>query len=168
MYRVGWAAKRQRTGLGSMSATSDRVQRPLPFIESHNEGYWAAAREHKLKLQVCLHCGVNRHPPTPGCWRCGSPEWHWQEVGQPIRGVVESYVIVYRAFVRGFEQDVPYTVALAALLNCREVRLLGGVVNAEPGNLEIEIGMEVELVWDQRSSGLSLPQWSIVETSVTN
>ena len=41
-------------------------------------------------------------------------------------------------------------------------------MNAEPGNLEIEIGMEVELVWEERSSGLSLPQWSIVETSVMN
>jgi len=87
----------------------------------------------------CLICGAKQFPPRPVCPDCNSREI------QPFpfsgQGEIYSYSTVFHAPL-GYEQFIPYTVALVKLQE-------GPLVSAQltdMDNDEAEIGMKVEMV----------------------
>src|SRR5919202_5302616 len=75
-------------------------------IDEDTEGYWQAAREHRLVMKKCAECGLMRWYPGPACPFCTSLEWEWQEVSG--KGTIHSYQIVTQAIQSGFRDYVPY------------------------------------------------------------
>jgi uncharacterized OB-fold protein len=89
--------------------------------------------------EVCNQCGVKLFPPRDVCPECSKPAY------EPFtfsgNGRVYSYSTIYQP-PAGYEEFVPYTVALVELDE-------GPLVSAQLTDIEqeeIEIGMPVEMV----------------------
>lgn len=96
-------------------------------------------QRYRLVGEVCDKCGVAIFPPRDVCPECEAP------AKTPFafsgRGEVYSYSTIYHP-PAGFEEAVPYTVALIRLAE-------GPMVTAQLTDVkpeEVEIGMPVEMV----------------------
>ena len=126
---------------------------PPPLASTTTLPWWEAAAEHRLVFQRCTSCDHMRHPPAPICPECRSPESDWREVSG--RGEVFTYTVVHRPIAAG--QDLPYVVAVVALEDAGGVRMISNLVGIDPG--EVEIGLPVELVWEDMSAELAIPRF---------
>jgi hypothetical protein len=101
---------------------------------------WRLRRErYQLVGGRCPECGRLHFPNRPVCRQCG------KEGPEPYRfdgkGEVYSHATMYKAPI-GFEQDIPYVVALVRL---EEGPLVTAqITDIEPS--EVSIGMPVEVV----------------------
>jgi hypothetical protein len=89
--------------------------------------------------EVCLKCGARLIPPRHVCPECSKPAY--EPFTYRGKGTVYSYSTVYQA-PAGYEEFVPYTVALVKLDE-------GPMVSAQLTDVDreqVEIGMPVEMV----------------------
>ena len=107
-------------------------------------------------LQRCLSCRSYRHPPSPICASCLSPENEW--VAASGQGTVYSFVIV-RESLRGWKFEVPYVVAIIELAEGR--RMLSNVVGIPVEH--VQIGMRVSVFFERVNEEISLPKFKPVE-----
>jgi len=131
---------------------------PAPMADATTLPWWEAAAEHRLVVQRCTACEQTRHPPAPVCPRCRSAEADWQPVAG--RGAVYTYTIVHRPIAAG--QELPYIIAVVALDGAGGVRMISNLVDLDPD--EVEIGMPVELVWEDMSGELAVPRFRPVRS----
>lgn len=101
---------------------------------------WRLRRQrYRLVGEVCDRCGTPIFPPRDVCPECEAPaKTPYTFSG---RGEVYSYSTVYHP-PAGFEENVPYTVALVRLEE-------GPLVTAQLTDVDagqVEIGMPVEMV----------------------
>jgi hypothetical protein len=112
---------------------------------------WDGTARKELLLQRCSACGAFRHPPSPICRSCLSDQHEW--VAASGRGTVYTYAVVRQALGRGWEEKVPYVVAVIEL--DEGPRFLTNVVNVDPD--AVQIGMPVEVVYLERADAATLP-----------
>lgn len=137
-------------------------QLPLPELEEATKFYWDFARRHKLAILRCRKCGTFIHLPRPLCRACLSTDLEPFVVSG--RGRVYSYTIVHYIFHPAFAQRVPYIVALVELEEDPAVRIICNIV--ECSRERIRSGMEVEVVFDDITPEISLPQFRPLSTAV--
>ncbi|KON69411.1 Zn-ribbon domain-containing OB-fold protein [Peribacillus butanolivorans] len=135
-------------------------QKPIPLKTQDNSPYWDGADRHELILQKCKSCNEYSHPPGPSCAKCGSTELSWESQGNDINGKVYSYIVSYRPFLPGFQDDLPLIIAIVELNKLPQVKLIGNILQCSPD--DIEIGMPVKMVWKEITEDRSLPQWTQV------
>jgi len=96
-------------------------------------------QRYRMVGEVCDHCGAKLFPPRDVCPECSKP------AATPYtfsgKGEVYSYSTIYQA-PKGFEEFVPYTVALVRLDEGPMITAQLTDVEAE----EVEIGMPVEMI----------------------
>jgi uncharacterized OB-fold protein len=126
---------------------------PMPMANAITLPWWQAAAEHRLVVQRCTSCEHTRLPPAPLCPECRSEESDWKEVSG--RGEVYTYTTVHRPIAAG--QELPFVIAVIALEDSGGLRLISNLVNVDPQDLEI--GMPVELVWEDMSADLAIPRF---------
>ena len=126
---------------------------PPPLADAITLPWWQAASEHRLVVQRCASCGHTRLPPAPLCPACRSADSDWKGVSG--RGEVYTYTVVHRPIAAG--QQLPYVIAVIALEDAGGVRIISNLVGAKPEDLEI--GMPVELVWEDMSADLAIPRF---------
>ena len=126
---------------------------PQPMTGKEALPFWQAAAEHRLVAQECGVCGHLHLPPSPICPSCRSDATGWKELSG--RGEVYTYTIIHRVVAAG--QDLPFVVAVIALEGAPGVRLISNIVDTPPE--EIEIGMPVEVVWEDMGPDLTLPRF---------
>ena len=126
-------------------------RKPVPVIDSDAREFWERVRAHELAFQRCSNCGHVRYPPREHCPACLSELYAWDP--SPTVGTVYSYVTFERAYGAAYEGEIPYNVSLVELPN--GIRMWSNVIDIEPE--EIEIGMAVELTYDDRTDDLTLP-----------
>ncbi|MEA3460128.1 MAG: Zn-ribbon domain-containing OB-fold protein [Chloroflexota bacterium] len=102
--------------------------------------YWRLQNQrYNLIGEVCEKCGAKLFPPRDVCPECGNPvAASYAFSGQ---GEIYSYSTVHQA-PEGYEEFVPYTVALVKLEE-------GPLVTAQLTDVdpdEVRIGMAVEMV----------------------
>ena len=112
---------------------------------------WDGTARKELLLQRCSACGTFRHPPSPICQNCLSDQHEW--VPASGRGSVYTFAVVRQALGRGWEEKVPYVVAVIEL--DEGPRFLSNVINVDPD--AVEIGMPVEVVYVERADAATLP-----------
>jgi len=96
-----------------------------PEVDLDSRFYWDGLANHQLLVQRCPACGEHRFPPLPACPTCGAPGG--TVVAVAARGRVYSWIVVHRALVDRFADQVPYTVAVVELdAGCRVVGRLEG------------------------------------------
>ena len=141
----------------------------VPDNDTEWKGYFEAAREHRLVMKQCRHCGRLRYPPGAACPWCTSLEWIWQDVSG--KGTIHSYEIVMQAIQAGFRDWAPYAVVLVELDEQRGqptadegLRLISNLV-ADDFTAEKEenvaIGKRVEVTFLDVSPELSLPLFKL-------
>jgi len=112
--------------------------RPRPKVSELTEGFWAAAREHRLVVQRCDDCGALRHYPQPRCPECRSAAWRWTPLSG--RGTVHTFTVTHQAFHPAWADRVPFAVATVELEE--GVRM---VSDLPPEDVDrVAIGMAVE------------------------
>jgi uncharacterized OB-fold protein len=72
------------------------------------------------------------------------------------RGKVMSFTIVHRAISKAYLSDVPYVVAIIELEE--GPTMMSNIIQCEPK--AVEIGMEVEVVFENWSYTITIPQFS--------
>ena len=127
--------------------------RPLPAPSTTTAPFWEACKVQRLLLQQCRACGHIQFYPRSICTACMSDQLEWSAARGT--GTVYSYSTVYRALVPGFEDDVPYVVAMIEL--DEGVRLLSQVIYCEPE--EVFIGLRVSVTFEEARDGVVLPKF---------
>ncbi|HLX87331.1 MAG TPA: Zn-ribbon domain-containing OB-fold protein [Acidimicrobiales bacterium] len=128
---------------------------PSPAANAETVGWWEAAAQHRLVVQRCSQCGATRHPPGPVCPVCRSLASEWAEL--PGTGRVYTYTIVRQAFLPALADVIPYVVAVVEPDGAGGTRMVTNVVDIDPE--EVEIGMPVEVVWEDIGPELALPRF---------
>jgi uncharacterized protein len=127
--------------------------KPLPPLTDFNREFWAAARKHEFVLQQCDECGKAWAPNGPVCPHCFSETYHWERMSG--RGRIASWVVFHKAYHPAFEKELPYNVAFVELEE--GPRVISNVVGIE--NDALEIGLPVEVVFEDVEGGMSLPKF---------
>ena len=124
-----------------------------PYVDLDNEGFWKAAREHKLVFQRCKYCGLFVNRPRPMCPRCLSTEKEWVE--SEGKGIVYSWVNFVYANAAYPGIQVPYTVVVVEMVE--GVRIVSNLYDVKPE--DVYVGMPVEVVFDDVADDLTLPKF---------
>ena len=132
---------------------------PLPPVDRTNAGFWKAAAEGRLDVQQCAQCGAHRHPPTEGCYRCGSLDWAWDTMSGT--GTVFTYTWVVQPLHPAVEAVVPYNVAVVEVDGAtgEPVRIVSNVVDADEETLRV--GTRVTLACDKFTHDVGLPRFRL-------
>ena len=133
---------------------TDEYLKPLPRPAPESEPFWAAAREHKLKLQKCGACGKFWFPPSRLCTHCLSADHDWAEVAGT--GRVFSFVIYRRLYHKGWDGELPYVVAVIAL--DEGPRILSTLTGIAPEDVKCD--MAVKVVFDDVTGDVTLPKFA--------
>jgi uncharacterized protein len=133
--------------------------KPIPAPDDLTRPYWEAAKKHELRIQCCKACQTYRHPPSATCPSCNSDRYEWARVSG--RGTVYSFIIDRRLMVPGF--DEPYAVIQVVPDEAQTdvVRITANLRDCELD--DIHIGMEVEVLFEQRTDDVVLPQFRPVK-----
>ena len=126
---------------------------PSPMADNITLPWWQHAAEHRLVVQRCTACGATRIPPSPVCATCRSEESEWQEVTG--RGEVYTFTAVHRAIAP--DQPLPTVIAVISLEGSGGLRIMSNLVDVDPE--KIEIGMPVEVVWEDMIEDLAVPRF---------
>jgi uncharacterized OB-fold protein len=126
--------------------------RPLPLMQGLARQFYDWCGRGELRFQRCSACGAWRHVPREMCARCGSFDWSWG--ASAGKGRVFTWTVVARPMHPAFQHDVPYAVVVVEM--DEGVRLASTVVDCTPGELEID--MPVEVVFDT-VDGVTLPRF---------
>ena len=129
--------------------------RALPKPTPETQPYWDGAREGRLMLPWCEACGQPHFHPRVLCPHCGGARLAWRPASG--RGRLHTYVINHKP-APGFESRVPYVIAVIELEE--GPRLLANLLTEAPPTPEaLEIDMPVEVVFEQVSDSITLPQF---------
>ena len=113
--------------------------KPLPIPSAESEPFWEGCRRHELLLPRCQQCASYWSPPSAICPECLSMEWEWTRASG--RGRIYSFGVYHRVYHPGFQDDIPYVVAVVEL--DEGPRLVSNVVHCTPEELQCDMPVEV-------------------------
>lgn len=87
--------------------------KPVPRGDGLNGEFYAHAANGELRFQRCDDCATWRHMPRHTCAQCGSAKWHWALSSG--RGTLYSWTVTHRSFHPGFNEDLPYAIAIVEM-----------------------------------------------------
>ena len=130
-----------------------QYEKPLPELTNLTRPFWEAAKEGKLLVQRCCNCGERIFYPRNICTNCMSSNLEWVQVEG--RGKVHTFTIVHYPPFPSFQNDVPYVLAVIELKE--GPRMLTNIV--ECSTEKVNIGMEVEVVFDHVTKEIAIPEF---------
>lgn len=131
--------------------------RPLPSPNALTAPYWQAAHQRELKLPHCEACAKFHFYPRSACPHCGSTQLGWHTASG--KGEVYSFTVVHRAPSKGFEELVPYVVAVVALAEGPHLMTRLTQVQTDA----VRIGMPVQVDFEKQDEETTLPVFCPVE-----
>ena len=135
--------------------TSSTYALPLPVPQPEWDFYWEKAKAHELWIMHCDDCRQAYFYPRAICPNCFSRNTRWlQTTG---RGRLYAFAIVHRAPTPAFREHVPYVAAIVLL--DEGARIPTNLVDVEMEPTKINIGMPVEVVFEDVSEAISLPKF---------
>jgi len=127
----------------------EKPKRLRPVINADNAFFWEGVQGGELLLQRCSDCSALRHPPRPMCPHCQSLDW--QAIAASGRGNVYTHASVH--YPEFPPMEYPFVTAIVVLEE--GPRIVSNLVDVEPD--DVEIGMAVEVVFEEVEEGLTLP-----------
>ena len=131
-------------------------QFPLPVPNLDNQEFWDKCREHRLVLRRCRDCNIFNHPPKPNCPECASANLEWVE--SEGKGKVYTFVITRQPVNPAFVARIPWAVVDVEL--DEGVHMISNLIGCDPE--EIEIGMDVTVVFEEVNDEITLPKFKRV------
>lgn len=128
--------------------------KPLPQPTPETQPFWDGCKAHELRLQFCNDCQAFFFYPRIFCPRCLSDNVEWRTVSG--KGTLHTYVINHLP-APGFENDVPYVIAIVAL--AEGPHLMSDIVGVEPKPENLPAGMPVEVVFTDVNDAISIPKF---------
>lgn len=125
--------------------------KPLPTIVGETKPFWDSCRRGQLVIQYCRGCDEYQWYPRGICVDCWGEKVGW--VQSSGRGTVWTYTITYQNRTTGFNEMVPYVLALVELEE--GVRMFTNIVDCNPR--DVHIGMEVEVTFQNATPQISIP-----------
>jgi acetyl-CoA acetyltransferase/uncharacterized OB-fold protein len=113
--------------------------RPLPELVPATSWFWTSGADGILRIQACDDCQRLVHPPVPVCPGCRSSRHHPQPVSG--EGTVVGVTVNAHPWLPG--EDLPYTIALVALVEDPDVRLTTNVLDVASGDVQIGLAVSV-------------------------
>ena len=136
---------------------------PLPELDPDTTPFWEASIRGELVIQACTSCNRLRHPPRPMCPWCRSLDSEWRPMSG--RATVWSFVVPHPPLLPAFMPVAPYNVCVVSLDEDPTIRLVGNLIS-EPGApinsvdpATIEVGMQVQVVFEQVADDVALPRF---------
>ena len=129
--------------------------KPEPRPTALSQPYWDAAQNGELHIQRCKHCGHWIHFPERECPQCQSTDLGYEKVTGLAR--IESWSVVHRSFVEGYQQQTPYVIAWVELDEQPGLRLFCNIVECEPDSLTL--GQRLKLCFEHRDGFGNIPQF---------
>jgi uncharacterized OB-fold protein len=131
--------------------------KPLPAITPQSRPFWDAAKEGRLLLPRCDHCGAFHTYFEPWCNQCGGEGTHWEELSG--RGRIWANCRFHRLYFTGFEASLPYNVAIVEL--DEGPRMVTNIVGLREDTLdEMPIGMPVRVAFDAVTDEVTLVKFA--------
>ena len=161
-----------------MSIQAQYLGMPLGIddLDGENLAYFKHCAAHAFHLQSCEACNLFRYPPTTACPWCMSPKSRWLPVEG--KGTVHSYTEVHHAIQPAFKAVAPYLVLIVDLdmqkgkpSEHEALRVVGNLTTPDgklaPSEMvkRVGIGSRVRMVFSDVVAGLSIPQWTLDETT---
>jgi uncharacterized OB-fold protein len=116
--------------------------RLLPRTDGASGFFWTSGADGRLRFLHCDDCGRLVHPPAPRCPDCLSPD----VAPRPVSGraTVHAFTVNHQQWIPGAD---PYVVALVAVDEQPDVRLVTNLVGVDGG--DVRVGLRVEVVFEQ-------------------
>lgn len=134
--------------------------KPIPVVQPWTEEFWKATKKHELFIQKCLGCDSLIFYPRKYCPECWSSNLGWQQASG--RAKVNTFTITRDMVEPKFMADLPYVLAMVDLEE--GVRMMTRIVECDPE--AVEIGMDVEVVFEDITDQHALPLFRPVEESL--
>lgn len=109
---------------------------PEPSLDS--APYWESLRQGVFAIQRCTACHQWQFPMLADCRHCGGG---FALAPLSGKGTIYSFIVNHRAAAPGFEDLLPYAVALVSPDEAPHLRIPGRVVGV--ANADIAIGQQV-------------------------
>lgn len=135
------------------------TQRILPFDQDPDTGsFFAAAQERRLVYRRCKVCGRGNHVPMTSCRFCASTDTEWHEAAGT--GTLYSWTVVTHQVHPAY--PTPYTVAVVALDDAPDVRLIGHLA----GTPELAPDAAMRVAFEDWGEGFLMPNWQQAEQEI--
>ena len=127
--------------------------RPLPQLTEETAFFWTSGADGRLRFQECTSCSALIHPPQPVCRYCRSGETGVRAVSG--YATLAGFTVNHRFGAPGL--PAPYVVAQVAVEEDPRVRFTTNIIGCDPG--ELFLGMRVEVVFEQVSEDVTIPNF---------
>lgn len=120
-----------------------KLNPPQPDPSLDSAPWWQKLKEGVLTLQRCTKCREWQFPAMERCRHCGG-----EATFEPIsgKGHIYSYIINHRAVAPGFDELLPYPVAIVAPDEAPHLRIPGRVVGVANEAVRIDQAVTAEIV----------------------
>ena len=125
--------------------------KPLPTISGETKPFWDACRRGNLIIQKCDRCQEYQFYPRGICANCWCQDIRW--VTATGKGTVWTFTVTRQNRTLGFEEDLPYVLALVEL--DEGVKMFTNIIECDPN--EVKIGMPVEVTFVQANQQITIP-----------
>ena len=132
-------------------------QKPIPVIQPWTREFWKATKKGDLLIQQCQDCNSNIFFPKKVCPECWSANLDWRVASGKAK--VYTFTVMRDMVEPKFMGDLPYVIAMVEL--DEGIRMTTRIVNCNPD--DVEIGMNVEVVFEEVSPECSLPMFQPAE-----
>jgi len=128
---------------------------PVPVTSPQSAPFWEGAAGGRLVIQRCTACEKFVFYPRRWCSHCYGTAFEWIEVSG--RGEVHTFSVIHGAPSVGFEERVPYVLAVVELEE--GPHLMANVVDCDPD--VVRVGLPVRVVFEARGD-YRVPQFTPV------
>jgi uncharacterized protein len=130
--------------------TITKYLKPLPVIDDKSKPFWAAAKNHLIKLPQCKKCNYIRVQFENFCPFCGFELFEWRTLSG--NGTIWSHCIFHRSYFPEFQDDLPYIVIMVKL--DEGPKLISNLVNQ--GQAKLKIGLRVKVFFEDVTDDITL------------
>jgi hypothetical protein len=129
--------------------------KPIPELTDLTRPFWTAAKNGKLMMQRCEHCGTLDFLPKPWCIECGHLDLAWVEV-KP-QGTVYSHSTAYTVMMNypAWKSDLPVVMCIIELDD--GPRMYGQLTGCPPE--KVHIGMRVAAYFEDVGEEAGMPKF---------
>ncbi len=128
-------------------------KKPIPIPNEASRPFFDGAREHRLLIQQCTTCGAVMWPVKSRCNNCLNPTVTWIQASG--KGTLYTFALMHQVYHPGFADEVPYNIAQVDL--AEGLRVMSNIVGCS--NADLEIGMPLEVTFEDISDEVSLPKF---------
>ena len=132
---------------------ADPAQKFIPRSRPETAAWWEGCRNHELLLQSSTKCGHRQFYPRIICTECMSDKLEWTRSAG--RGQVLTFTICRLPVSEAYAGDVPYVIALVQLEE--GPTMMSNIIQCDPD--AVTTGMPVEVIFEQRSEEITIPQF---------